>query len=64
MSNEFRNLILVSFALLFVAGCGGSGGNDGNQNPPVTGELVTITSDNATTIAGWSGALLQKVRNW
>ena len=52
MSNEFRNLILASVAFLFIAGCGGSGGDGGNQNPPVTGELVTITSDNATTVAG------------
>lgn len=52
MSIEFRNLILASITFLFVAGCGGSGGNNGNPNPPVTGELVTITSDNATTVAG------------
>ncbi|MDH3613730.1 MAG: hypothetical protein OES10_10660 [Gammaproteobacteria bacterium] len=52
VSNEFRNLILAGITLLFVAGCGSSGGNDGNPNPPVTGELVTITSDNATTVAG------------
>ena len=53
MSNQIRNLILAVITLAFVAGCGGSGGNDGNPNPIFeTGELVTITSDNATTVAG------------
>ena len=52
MSNEFRNLILASITFLFIAGCGGSAGGDGEPNLPVTGELVTITSDNATTVAG------------
>lgn len=55
VSNVFRNLILAGITLLFFAGCGGSsgsGGNDGNPNPPVTDERVTITSDNATTVAG------------
>lgn len=53
MSNQIQNLILAVITLAFVAGCGGSGGNDGNPNPIFeTGELVTITSDNATTVAG------------
>ncbi len=53
MYNQFRNLILATMALALVAGCGGSGGSDGGVNPPApTSELVTITSDNATTVAG------------
>ena len=53
MSNQFRNLMLAVITLAFVAGCGGSGGSDGGVIQPVpTSELVTITSDNATTIAG------------
>ena len=52
VSNESRNLIFSVFALLFVAGCGGGGGNGGSNPPVATGELVTITSDNATTVAG------------
>lgn len=53
MSNQFRTLILTVISLSLVAACGGSDGNDGNPNPPVSpGELVTITSDNATTVAG------------
>lgn len=53
VSNEFRNLILAVLTFSFVAGCGGSGGDAGSPNPTVpTAELVTITSDNATTVAG------------
>jgi len=52
VSCEFRNLILASITFLFIAGCGGSVGNDGDPTPPVTDELVTITSNNATTVAG------------
>jgi len=52
VSYEFRNLILASITFLLIAGCGGSAGNDGDSTPPVTGELVTITSNNATTVAG------------
>lgn len=53
MSNELRNLIFATITLAFVAGCSGSGDNNGNPNPIFeTGELVTITSDNATTVAG------------
>jgi hypothetical protein len=52
MSNEFRNLILASITFLFIAGCGGSTGSDGDPTPPVTDDLVTITSNNATTVAG------------
>jgi len=54
VSYEFRNLILASITFLFIAGCGGSTGSDSNSDPivPVTGELVTITSNNATTVAG------------
>lgn len=53
MYMELRNLIFATITVLFVAGCGGSGSSDGNSNPVFeTGELVTITSDNATTVAG------------
>ena len=52
MSHQIRNLIFAGITLLLAAGCGGSGGNDGTPNQPVTGELVTITSNNATTVAG------------
>jgi hypothetical protein len=51
VSYEFRNLILASITFLLIAGCGGSTGNDGDPTPPVTNELVTITSNNATTVA-------------
>lgn len=53
VSNQFRNLMLAVITLAFVAACGGGGGSDGGVNPPLpTSELVTITSDNATTVAG------------
>ena len=52
MPNEFRHLLLAVITFSFVAGCGGSS-SGGELVPPVpTSELVTITSDNATTVAG------------
>ncbi len=53
VSNEFRHLLLAVITFSIVAGCGGSSSGGGDLIPPVpTSELVTITSDNATTVAG------------
>lgn len=53
VSNEFRKLILAVTTLVFLASCGGSDGNGGNQNPIiVSGDLVDLSSDNAMTVAG------------
>ena len=49
MSNRRRFPISILFAALFVTGCGG--GNSNNSAPPAGDELVTLTSENATTVA-------------
>ena len=51
MLNATRNLVFVVAGLALLAGCGGGDNDDGNQGP-IVGDLVTITSQNAPTIAG------------
>ena len=51
MSNRRRIPISILVAALFVTGCGG-GSDSSNPAPPPTSELVTLTSENATTVAG------------
>jgi hypothetical protein len=57
MTRKLHHLGAFAAALALIAACSGGDGEPGNfignnPPPPPTGQLVTITEDNATTVAG------------